>query len=233
MAKISTYPIVGSPTLSDILIGTDVADSNNTKNFSIGGMLSLANDPSILTDFVPYIGATQDVNLGTFGITAGFGDFANLSINGEPISSYGQFVNMNTQSGIIINTAEPVKFTIPGILDGINIASNTTFTVDYEGVYVINLKARAVHSSGGGDAQLSFWIRKLGLNIPYSRQVYTIPNTHTQEIYYSFMMRILPTETVVLYWTTSNLNVTLASSVAGGPYPESPSSIIEIYKVAM
>jgi hypothetical protein len=47
------------------------------------------------------------------------------------------------------------------------------------------------------------------------------------------MMRISPTEDVEFYWTTSNLNVTLASSAAGGPYPESPSSIVEIYKVAM
>jgi hypothetical protein len=71
MAKISTYPIVGSPTLSDILIGTDVADSNNTKNFSIGSMLALVNDPSILTDFVPYTGATQDVDLGPYDLTVG------------------------------------------------------------------------------------------------------------------------------------------------------------------
>jgi len=233
MAKISTYPVAGSPTLSDILIGTDVADSNNTKNFSIGSMLALINDPSILTDFVTYTNASQNVDLGVYGITADFGDFGALSVQGQNVFVYGQFANMNTQSGIIINTAEPVKFTVNGVSDGINIASNTTFTVDYQGVYVISLKARAVHSSGGGDAQLSFWVRKLGLNIPYSRQVYTIPNTHTQEINYSFMMRISPAETVELYWTTSNLNVTLASSASGGPYPESPSSIVDIYKVGI
>lgn len=232
MAKISTYPSVGNPNLSDMLIGTDSADNNATKNFTIGSMLALVNDPSILTDFVPYTGATQDVDLGSFGITAAFGDFATLLVQGQQMFVYGQFANMNTQSGVIINTAEPVKFTVPGILDGINLTANTTFTVDYNGVYMINLKVRAVHSSGGGDADLSFWIRKLGQNIPFSRQVFRVPNTHIQELNYSFMTRISPNETFDIQWTTSNLSVTLASSVAGGPYPESPSSIIEIYKVA-
>ncbi len=33
MAKISTYPIVSIPTLNDLLIGTDVENLNETKNF--------------------------------------------------------------------------------------------------------------------------------------------------------------------------------------------------------
>jgi hypothetical protein len=82
MAKISTYPIVGSPTLSDILIGTDVADSNNTKNFSIGGMLALVNDPTVLTDFVPYTGATNDVDLGTQNLNAN-----DINLTGDLISN--------------------------------------------------------------------------------------------------------------------------------------------------
>jgi len=41
MPKISSYPIVTSPTLSDILIGTDSADGNTTKNFRISDILAL------------------------------------------------------------------------------------------------------------------------------------------------------------------------------------------------
>ena len=36
MAKISTYPIDTTPTLTDKVIGTDVNDSNITKNYTIG-----------------------------------------------------------------------------------------------------------------------------------------------------------------------------------------------------
>jgi hypothetical protein len=66
MAKISTYPILSNPTANDILIGTDVEDLNITKNFSIGSIIGIVSD-----DFVPYVGATGNVNLGAFSITAG------------------------------------------------------------------------------------------------------------------------------------------------------------------
>ena len=47
MAKISTYVINTIPTSSDILIGTNVDLSNETKNFSIGSILSLISAGSI------------------------------------------------------------------------------------------------------------------------------------------------------------------------------------------
>jgi predicted heme/steroid binding protein len=65
MARISTYPKISTPTLNDLLIGTDVEDLNNTKNFSIGEIVSLVSD-----DFIPYVGATKNANLGAFSVTA-------------------------------------------------------------------------------------------------------------------------------------------------------------------
>ena len=58
MAKISTYPISGNPTLSDKLIGTDPNDLNLTKNYPISEILSLpfpvvpvyANNAAALAD---------------------------------------------------------------------------------------------------------------------------------------------------------------------------------------
>jgi hypothetical protein len=64
MAKISTYPGPSSPSLSDMLIGTDTNDMNMTKNFSISDIISLAN----LSTYVPYTGATGDVDLGVNGL---------------------------------------------------------------------------------------------------------------------------------------------------------------------
>jgi hypothetical protein len=65
MARISTYPIISTPTLNDLLIGTDVDDLNITKNFLLGDVATI-----ISNDFVPYVGATGNVNLGVFSIEA-------------------------------------------------------------------------------------------------------------------------------------------------------------------
>jgi hypothetical protein len=48
MAKISTYPIINPPLLSDLIIGSDVANSNVTKNFEIQDILELISS-AILT----------------------------------------------------------------------------------------------------------------------------------------------------------------------------------------
>jgi len=65
MAKISSYPIISTPTVNDLLIGTDVDNLNNTKNFTIGEIGDLIGQ-----DYVPYVGATGNVNLGAFNIRA-------------------------------------------------------------------------------------------------------------------------------------------------------------------
>jgi hypothetical protein len=41
MSNISSYPTDGSVSYSDKLIGTDAEDSNKTKNFTIGSILSM------------------------------------------------------------------------------------------------------------------------------------------------------------------------------------------------
>lgn len=41
MAKISTYPEPSTPALDDFVIGTDVSDDNNTKNFVFSDILAL------------------------------------------------------------------------------------------------------------------------------------------------------------------------------------------------
>ena len=57
MAKISTYPEPTPPNLDDFLLGTDISDYNNTKNFQIadilvllgGTFLTFANNSAAIT----------------------------------------------------------------------------------------------------------------------------------------------------------------------------------------
>lgn len=70
MAKISTYPLQSSPSLSDMVIGTDVANSNETKNFSISDIFALGQSSGI---FVPYTGAIGNVDLGANSIDTSLG----------------------------------------------------------------------------------------------------------------------------------------------------------------
>lgn len=232
MAKISTYASASAPTLSDMLIGTDIADSNNTKNFTIGGMLALANDPTVLTGFVPYTGATQDLDLSPYNIIADEGYFNNLTINGLAPFVFGQYYSSATQQHTSVGTLLPIQFPSGIIITGgITISSFEKINFSSSGIYMITLTARVEHTSGGGDAEISLWATKLGANVPLSRQVYRIPNTHIQEITYSLLVRVSSTDDIVIYWSTTNTAAKLIPTVPGGIYPAAPSVMLNVYKV--
>jgi hypothetical protein len=57
MAKISSYPSVNTPKLSDKLIGTDSNNNDATKNFSVGQLFDFYNGTNRA-----YISTTSDVN---------------------------------------------------------------------------------------------------------------------------------------------------------------------------
>jgi hypothetical protein len=66
VAKISTYSFATPPTLGSYVIGTLDINSKDTKNFRISDVLALSGAGL----FVPYTGATGNVNLGSNSITA-------------------------------------------------------------------------------------------------------------------------------------------------------------------
>jgi hypothetical protein len=62
MAKISTYVTDSSVSGGDMLIGTDVDNANATKNFTVSSLSAYI--ATTITNFVPYTGATGNVDLG-------------------------------------------------------------------------------------------------------------------------------------------------------------------------
>jgi hypothetical protein len=67
MARIETYTVADSPISgSDKLIGTDSAHDNATKNFTISEIADFIGGSG--GSFVPYTGATDDVDLGVYAL---------------------------------------------------------------------------------------------------------------------------------------------------------------------
>ena len=80
MGKISTYAIDGTPTVSDKVIGTDVSDSNITKNYTIGDILGLAT-----TNTLQAVLDTGNTSTTPFNMTTG--------------SSYSEADNFKVKTG--------------------------------------------------------------------------------------------------------------------------------------
>lgn len=190
--------------------------------YQIAGGLSLS-DMLIGTD-VENDNATKNFSLG---------DIYSLfnELNPPACCSY---YNMNTIQVGVINFPFFVPFNTELISQGIYVDGGSIY-FESLGVYIVNVKLRAVHTGGGGDARVSVCLRNPGGAIDYSLQTFTIPNTHTQTIDYSFMLNVngLLGSQFEVSWFTDNLNVKLMSSAEVGQYePASPSSLLNIYKVA-
>lgn len=189
MGKISSYGTVSSPSLSDMLIGTDVADSNATKNFTIGEVLSLL-DTSV---FVPYTDAAGDVYLTPYGLRAQYiNTVTELSFDGNPgepgqvamsngsetapswvypadFDSYkGSFYDSLTQTltgGAGVAVPVILRQTDVFATNGISVVTDgthlTRITVANAGVYNLLFSAQLTNSGGSGQT-VDFWLRKNG-----------------------------------------------------------------------
>ena len=86
MAKIDSYPTITPPVSGgDMLIGTDINDNNNTKNFTVSQLITYITSTGT---YVPYVGATNGLNLGVNDIFAENGIF-NTSVSTNEISLFG------------------------------------------------------------------------------------------------------------------------------------------------
>ena len=52
MTKISAYPEITTPTVDDLLIGTDVENNKETKNFTIQDIIDLTLEDGVSGSFV-------------------------------------------------------------------------------------------------------------------------------------------------------------------------------------
>lgn len=159
MARISTYPNDTNITGGDKLIGTDVNNSDATKNFTVSDLSSYIVSQAILNDLVPYTGATQDVDLGVYNLSLGAITINNgISLTGELFTlgsagTAGQILSSNgaslSPSWVDIATAVDGKLWKGSFYDnvtqtltgGANVAVpmilNTTDTAATNGISVV------------------------------------------------------------------------------------------------
>lgn len=149
-----------------------------------------------------------------------------------PVVSYASYYSTATQQHTAIDTPLPIDFPTLSESLGIVVSASNEITFNNIGLYIVQLTARVEHTSGGGDAELSFWLKDQSANIANSRQVFTIANTHKNEITYTFMLRVTNVSNeYYIMWSTNNIAAKLVPTVASGIYPAAPSAILNINKI--
>ena len=95
MARISTYVVDGSIVDDDKVIGSDANNSMITKNYTVRDLAAYIGFSIGNNLFVPYVNASQDVDLGTFNLTANSLIVGNQLILGGTAGLVGQVLMSN------------------------------------------------------------------------------------------------------------------------------------------
>lgn len=139
MARIKTYPLDQIPTIKDKVVGTDFDESNATKNYEIGAILSVEGS----TVYVPYTGANQDVALGPQSLQTN-----NLLLGGELYDNTGSTGVLGDTLSI---TVDGVKWVSLG-LDSFVPYTGATSDVDLgaQSMSLLNMGLNGTLSDGFG-----------------------------------------------------------------------------------
>ena len=103
MAKISTYPEIVSPVVTDLLIGTDVSNSNATKNFTVQSIVDLGafNAQDLQSVLDAGNSATENLTL------IGTGTFTNISVTSNATITANLTAQGDVALGVLTTSLVP------------------------------------------------------------------------------------------------------------------------------
>jgi hypothetical protein len=193
MARISTYQIDSTPTLSDKVIGTDVNDFNVTKNYTISDIVALA--PQIPVYFTESVSAGDPVyvtgwnsSLGVVNVAKANADNAlKMPCIGLAKQSYVAPIN-----GIMVTGGDINTIPLPGALVGqiVYVANTGGLTLTRPTNPSLIQKVGIVSEVAGSNVRLKVEIQ------PFFNQ---LPNITSQRFWYGGVSSPAETSTALYY----------------------------------
>jgi len=204
MGKISTYTVLSTPTVNDKLIGTDVTTNNETKNFLISDILSLA--PSTLN---LYKGSFYD-NI-TQTLTGG----ANVAVP----------VRLNSTDASATNG-------ISVVTDGTNLTRITVANTGVYNLLFSAQLANSAGSAQIVDFWLRKNGATAAFNVANTTGTVQLQsNSSFVMAAWNYFLALNAGDYIYLMWTATSTNITMITSPATAVHPVSPSIIVTLNQV--
>lgn len=147
----------------------------------------------------------------------------------------GSFSSIVTQTASVINTPKRIDLDVSDYSNGVYRVIGDGVHVSQDGVYNLQFSLQLTNSSTQSH-DMDIWLRKNGVDIPYSSSVITVAGTHGgQPGYYilaaNFFVTLRITDYVELWWATNDLGVQLnALAPLSAPFinPGAPSAVVTL-----
>jgi hypothetical protein len=151
---------------------------------------------------------------------------------------YGSFYDLTDQN-VTSGSIAAMKFASTDFASGVSITNDggakpTQITIANAGIYNIQFSAQFYRSSGGSTAQVVIWLRKNGSDLPSTSTIVHFANNTVYHVAaWNFFVDANPGDDYQIMWTQDDA-VVMSHEAANLilPYPEVPSVILTVNKVA-
>jgi len=169
---------------------------------------------------------------GVTGATGNVGPAGAGGATGYYLSAY----DTTTQTALI-NTPTVMKLNTNAFSNGISVVGNTKITFAYTGTYDIQFSAQFHHTGGGGSGDtVDIWLRKNGVDVPFSATSVTITASAKYVVpAWDWMIQANTSDYFEIYWANDNANIhidALPASVVPAVHPTIPSVIVSVMQSA-
>ena len=146
-----------------------------------------------------------------------------------PRKRYGSFYDTTTQIAALINTAYPITFNATDMSVGVTLGTPTSRVyVDTHNVYNIQFSAQ-IDKTSGGTANVWIWLRKNGVDVPYSAGQIQIQGNNAETVpAWNYLLDMNAGDYFELMWEVNDVSVELTSLVASAIHPGTPSIILTV-----
>lgn len=146
-----------------------------------------------------------------------------------PRKRYGSFYDTTTQLAALINTAYAITFNSTDMSVGVTLGTPTSRVyVDTRNVYNIQFSAQ-IDKTSGGTANVWIWLRKNGVDVPYSAGQIQIQGNNAETVpAWNYLLDMNAGDYFELMWEVNDVSVELTSFVASAIHPGTPSIILTV-----
>lgn len=176
-------------------------------------------------------GVMQEVSIGS-GLTLTGAGLLNNTATPTPLGYYGAFSDYTNQTASAINTGYPFTFNTTDLTNQVSVVSSSRITIDNTGIYNLQFSAQFVNTDTQ-EHDVTIWLRKNGTDIAGSSGYVAVVAKHggiDGHVLpsWNYLLSVVAGDYLEIVWSTTSLNVSVATYAAGSPPPSTASIIATI-----
>lgn len=145
---------------------------------------------------------------------------------------WGAFYSTTSQPLTNANQAYPVNVGLTAYSRGVAVQNSSQVVVSEKGTYNLQFSLQ-ITSSTQQLRILHIWLRRNGVNLPYSASRCSISESNSIQVpAWNFFLQLDAGDTIELISQVDGTSVTISTEPASGNYPAIPSSILTIHQVS-